>query len=119
MKRDYTQAMTFLKRAEIGFGSRTAVWLSETLAFEGIAYEESGRTTAAAAAYQQALQANPGNLMARVGYTRLAPAIIPEAPEGAPSVNADLPPPSEEPPPPPPSEAPPPPAPGERPPGTD
>lgn len=108
-KKNYTQAMTFLKRAEIGFGSRNALWLSETLAFEALAYEESGHVTAAAAAYQQALQANPGNLMARVGYTRLAPALTPA--EGPPSGNEDLPPPAGEAAPPPPSEAPPPPPP--------
>ena len=116
-KKNYPQAITFLKRAEIGFGSGNPLWLSETLAFEGLTYEESGRDSAAAAAYQQALQVNPGNVMARVGYTRLAPA--PTAPEGAPSGSADLPPPSGEAVPPPPSEAPPPPPPGSSPQSTD
>ncbi len=106
-EKNYSQAMTFLKRAEIGFGSQNALWLSETLAFEGLAYEESGHDTAAAAAYQQALQVNPGNLMARVGYTRLAPSVAPSAPEGAPTTSADQPPPEEAAPPPPPAEAPP------------
>jgi tetratricopeptide (TPR) repeat protein len=63
-KKSYVQAITFLKRAEIGFGSNPQ-WLGETLAFEGLAYEEGGHPNAAAAAYQQALQAEPGNLMAR------------------------------------------------------
>lgn len=116
-EKNYPQAMTFLKRAEIGFGSGSQPWLSETLAFEGLTYEESGRDTAAAAAYQQSLQINPGNLMARVGYTRLAPA--PTAPEATPSGGADLPPPSGEAVAPPPSEAPPPPPPSSPPPSTD
>jgi TolA-binding protein len=84
-KKSYVQAITFLKRAEIGFGSDPQ-WLGETLAFEGLAYEEGGHPDAAAASYQQALQAEPGNLMARVGYTRLAPSITepsPAATDGA------------------------------------
>jgi hypothetical protein len=107
VRRNYQQAMTFLKRAEIGFGSRSGVWLSETLAFEGMTYEESGHQAAATAAYQQALQVNPGNLMARVGYTRLAPTVMPPSPEGAPSGNAIMPPPSVSAPPPPPASSPP------------
>ena len=116
-EKNYPQAMTFLKRAEIGFGNGNPLWLSETLAFEGLAYEESGRDTAAAAAYQQALQVNSGNLMARVGYTRLAPA--PVAPEAAPPGGADQPPPIGEAVPPPPAEAPPPPPPSSPSPSTD
>lgn len=116
-EKNYPQAMTFLKRAEIGFGNGNPLWLSETLAFEGLAYEESGRDTAAAAAYQQALQVNSGNLMARVGYTRLAPA--PVAPEAAPPGGADQPPPVGEAVPPPPAEAPPPPPPSSPSPSTD
>jgi tetratricopeptide (TPR) repeat protein len=112
-EKNYAQAMTFLKRAEIGFGSQNAAWLSETLGFEGLAYEESGRDTAAAAAYQQALQVNPGNLMARVGYTRLAPSLTPAAPEGAPAGDQSLAPPETNEAPPPPEAAPPPPPPGE------
>lgn len=114
-KQNYLQAMTFLKRAEIGFGSGNAVWLGETLAFEGLDYEESGHDVAGAAAYQQALQVNPGNLMARVGYTRLSSSLTPTAPEAAPSVNIDAPPPAMTEPPPPPAEPPPPPPPNEAP----
>ena len=116
-KRNYSQAMTFLKRAEIGFGSRNPLWLSETLGFEARTYEESGHDTAAVAAYQQALQVNPGNLMARVGYTRLAPSVSP--PEGAPAAGADEPPPTGAPIPGPPASSPPPPPPNSPPPSDD
>ncbi len=74
LKKNLVQAITFLKRAEIGFGQNPQ-WLGETLAFEGLAYEQGGHPDAAAASYQQALQVEPGNLMARVGYTRVAPDI--------------------------------------------
>lgn len=115
-KKDDEQALSFFKRAEIGFGSKNAVWLSETLAFEGLTYEESAKINAAAAAYQQAIAADPGNLMARVGYTRVSPDITPSAPaapEGAPAEsdiaappadNAAQPPPAESPPPGPPTD---------------
>jgi len=116
-KENYAQAMTFLKRAEIGFGSRNPLWLSETLGFEALTYEESGHDAAAAAAYQQALQVNPGNLMARVGYTRLAPSLAP--PEGAPAAGADAPAPAGQPIPAPPPSSPPPPPPNSPPPPSD
>ena len=116
-KNNYSQAMTFLKRAEIGFGSRNPLWLSETLGFEARTYEESGHDTAAVAAYQQALQVNPGNLMARVGYTRLAPSVSP--PEGAPAAGADEPPPTGASIPGPPASSPPPPPPNSPPPSDD
>jgi Tfp pilus assembly protein PilF len=116
-KKNYSQAMTFLKRAEIGFGSRNPLWLSETLGFEALCYEESGHDTAAAAAYQQALQVNPGNLMARVGYSRLAPSLSP--PEGAAAAGEDQPPPAAEAIPPPPASSPPPPPPNSPPPPSE
>ncbi len=116
-KNDSAQALSFFKRAEIGFGSGNPTWLAETLAFEGLTYEQSGRINAAAASYQQAIAADPGNLMARVGFTRVAPDITPTgpiAPESAPTDNAiTAPPDSAVPPPPPPAAAPPPPPPGE------
>jgi TolA-binding protein len=110
-KRDYTQAMTFLKRAEIGFGSNPE-WLGETLAFEGLTYEESGQLDAARTAYQTAMDAEPGNLMARVGCTRLGPQSVPTPgvaePNGAsgPSGDWEPAPPEEAPAPPPPASEP-------------
>ncbi len=117
-RKNYTQALIFFKRAEIGFGANP-VWLGETLAFEGLDYEQSGHLVAAEAAYQQALDAMPGNLMARVGYTRLSSTLqsqqdestgaAPPAPMGSPL----QPPPAEPPPPPPPVVPTPAPPPGE------
>jgi hypothetical protein len=110
-KKDDEQALSFFKRAEIGFGSNNAVWLSETLAFEGLTYEESAKINAAAAAYQQAIAADPGNLMARVGYTRVSPdvtPVAPAAPEGAPAESGIAAPPAGDAAQPPPAESPPP-----------
>jgi Flp pilus assembly protein TadD len=82
-KKDYTQAETFLKRAEVAFGADPQ-WHAEALAFQGVAYEESGQQAQAAAAYQKALAVTPGNLTARVGATRLAD-FAPPPPGGAPA----------------------------------
>jgi tetratricopeptide (TPR) repeat protein len=87
VKKNYGQAITFLKRAEIGFGSRPQ-WYGATLSYEGACYEVMGKTVEAAHAYQHAFAAAPNNLMARVGYSRLAPLIAPPAPDDA-SASAD------------------------------
>ncbi len=108
-KKNYPQAITFFRRAEIGVGGNPA-WLGETYTFEGLSYEESGKSTEAVAAYQKALAVTPGNLAARVGYTRLS-AFIPAAPGAAPSTDMVQPPPAESEVPPPPSVMPPPPPP--------
>jgi tetratricopeptide (TPR) repeat protein len=86
-KKNYQQALTFFTRAETQFGAN-AQWRGETLAFEGLVNEQSDQTAPAIACYQRALVAVPGNLMARVGLTRLTgeqavPAIQPaSAPVG-------------------------------------
>jgi hypothetical protein len=109
-RKGYPQALTFFKRAEIGLASNSA-WLGEIYAFEGLSFEESGKSAEAAAAYQKALAATPGNLTARVGATRLA-AFAPAAPAAGPPVaDAAQPAPAAVEVPPPPDEAPPPPAP--------
>jgi tetratricopeptide (TPR) repeat protein len=68
---NYAQALTFFKRAEIGFATRPD-WLGETVGFEGACDEELGRTTDGALAYRRALGSAPNNLRARVGYSRLS-----------------------------------------------
>ncbi len=70
-RHNYAQALTFFKRAEIGFSARPD-WLGETIGFEGACYEELGQFTDAALAYRRALGAAPNNLRARVGYSRLS-----------------------------------------------
>jgi tetratricopeptide (TPR) repeat protein len=113
-KKNYGQAITFFNRAEIRFGTNPE-WLGETLAFEGLANEEAGQPAQAIGCYQKTLQAEPGNLMARVGLTRLggavtAPEVQPvSAPDTAgsaappPDGGTIAPPPNSPPPPPPPA----------------
>ena len=119
-RRDYGQAETFFKRAEIGVASNSA-WLGETYAFEGVCLEQAGKSADAAAAYQKALAASPGNLTARVGGTRLSAFMPASTTSAAPAPAGDLDQPAprepeiptapDEPPiPPPPHSAPPPPA---------
>lgn len=106
-KKNYAQAITFFDRAQTHFGTNPQ-WLGETLAFEGLTNEQSGQTSTAIAYYQKALVAVPGNLMARVGLTRLSgeqaapaiePASAPAGPPEAPSEGGAIPPPPNEPPP--------------------
>src|SRR5208282_3196423 len=113
-RKDYAHAQTFFKRAEIGLASNSA-WLGETYAFEGVSLEQSGKSAEAAAAYQKALAASPGNLTARVGVTRVSgsvpvdanPAPPPDLDQPAPAEPGVEPPPDEVPaPPPPPASAP-------------
>jgi hypothetical protein len=116
-RKNYDQAITFFRRAQIGF-SRNPDWLGETLSFEGLANEQEGQTAAAVTCYQKALQAEPGNLMSRVALTRLgAPVEAPpltqpvSAPAGSPGASMlEPPPPGSALPPPPPDSAPPKPA---------
>ena len=110
-RKDYGQAETFFKRAEIGVASNSA-WLGETYAFEGVCLEQAGKSAEAVAAYQKALAASPGNLTARVGVTRLSAFIPVAATAPAPAAGElDEPAPAEPDAPPPPDEAPAPPAP--------
>jgi tetratricopeptide (TPR) repeat protein len=95
-KKKYDQAVTFLSRAENRLGDNPQ-WLGETLAFEGLANEQAGQTAQAVGCYQKALVAVPGNLMARVGLSRLGgseqagvqPVSAPGAPDAAPQEAPD------------------------------
>jgi hypothetical protein len=69
-RKDFPQALTFFKRAEVGFGSHPE-WLGATMGNEGTCYEELNQMNNAARAYRNALAASPNNLMARTGYGRL------------------------------------------------
>jgi tetratricopeptide (TPR) repeat protein len=87
-RKDYGQALTFFKRAEIGVASNS-LWLGETYAFEGVCLEQASKSADAAAAYQKALAASPGNLTARVGVTRLSAFMPASASASAPATDAD------------------------------
>lgn len=94
-RRNYAQALIFLKRAEIGFAARPD-WLGATVGFEGACYEELGQNPEAALAYRRALGTAPSNLTARVGYSRLAAYLPPSAAgETAAPQTQDAPPPPE------------------------
>ncbi|HVB79335.1 MAG TPA: tetratricopeptide repeat protein [Candidatus Binataceae bacterium] len=71
MKKNYSQALAFFGRSEVGVRAVPA-WLGEVKSFEGACLEEQGKFPEAAAAYKQALDVAPGNLMARTGYGRLS-----------------------------------------------
>ncbi|MGB9381731.1 tetratricopeptide repeat protein [Candidatus Binatus sp.] len=116
-RRDYVQAQTFFKRAEIGVAANSA-WLGETYAFEGVCLEQAGKSADAVAEYQKALAASPGNLTARVGVTRLSAFMPASASVAAPVVESDQTAPDEAGEPPPADEAPDPPAPPSAPPPT-
>ncbi|HKV55729.1 MAG TPA: tetratricopeptide repeat protein [Candidatus Binataceae bacterium] len=87
IRRNYEQALTFFRRAEIT-SSGLPQWSAEALSYEGACYEELGQPERAFKAYQRALVSSPNNLMARVGYGRLAPVAVPAG-------NLDAPPPGQ------------------------
>ena len=87
-RKDYGQAETFFKRAEIGLAANSA-WLGEAYAFDGLALEQDNKSADAAAAYQKALAASPGNLTARVGITRVG-AFLPASANAPASAAPDL-----------------------------
>lgn len=93
-RKDYAQALTFFKRAEIGVAANSA-WLGETYAFEGVCLEQESKSAEAVAAYQKALAASPGNLTARVGVTRLSAFMPASTTASAPQTNLDQPAPAE------------------------
>lgn len=111
MRKNYDEARTFFIRAEIGFGGRPE-WMGEAMSYEGACDEVQGHSERAEKAYQQALAQAPNNLIARVGYDRLAATNGPIGSLDAPPPEQDLsapdsgwepaPPPPESPPPPPP-----------------
>ena len=110
MKKDYGQALAFFGRSEVGLRT-TPAWLGEAKGFEGACLEEQGKFPAAAAAYKEALDIDPGNIMARAGYGRMSEGLsaadaIATPPAASPSTdNAALPAPNVNLAPPPPSEA--------------
>ncbi|MGA2410474.1 MAG: tetratricopeptide repeat protein [Candidatus Binataceae bacterium] len=113
-RNNYQQALTFFKRAEIGFGPLPE-WLGETLGNEGECYEEMGQMSDAAKAYHDALGSAPNNLTARAGFGRVgdqypattaANSAIPPEDASTSSSGSEVAPPPEEPAPPPPPDGP-------------
>jgi len=88
-RKNYTQALTFFRRAEIGFNGRSD-WTAEALSYEGICGEELGQPTSAAQAYQRALAVAPNNFKARIGYGRLSSVAGPVENVDAPPPDQDL-----------------------------
>ena len=88
-RKNYSQALTFFRRAEIGFNGRSD-WTAEALSYEGLCDEELGKATDAVQLYKQALAASPNNFKARVGYGRLASVAGPVENVDAPPPGQDL-----------------------------
>ncbi len=70
LQRQYRQALAFLKKAELLFGSNPE-WQGEVCALRGATYEEVGDQAKARLAYECALRFTPQNLSALSGLTRL------------------------------------------------
>ncbi|HLW69781.1 MAG TPA: tetratricopeptide repeat protein [Candidatus Binataceae bacterium] len=92
-RKNYSQALTFFQRAELGFAARPD-WRGETLSFEGACEEELGREPDAAKAYQEAVADAPGNFRAQAGHGRLGAAVAQPTALDAPPTALDAPPPS-------------------------
>ncbi|HEY2664544.1 MAG TPA: tetratricopeptide repeat protein [Candidatus Binataceae bacterium] len=85
VKKDYAQAAVFFSRAENGF-LKDPAWVSETIGYKGASYEFAGRDAEAAAAYKQALDFAPGNLMAAAGFSRVQASLPQPSGSGTPLV---------------------------------
>lgn len=70
LQRQYRQALAFLKKAELLFGSNPE-WQGEVCTLRGAIYEEVGNQAKARLAYEHALRFTPQNLRALSGLTRL------------------------------------------------
>jgi tetratricopeptide (TPR) repeat protein len=70
LQRQYRQALAFLNKAELLFGS-SPEWQGEVCTLRGAVYEEGGDQAKARLAYERALRFNPQNLSALSGLTRL------------------------------------------------
>jgi TolA-binding protein len=89
VRKNYTQALMFFRRAEIGFSGRPN-WAAEALSYEGLCNEELGKSSEALQAYKRALKTAPDNFRARIGYGRLVSIAGPNESLDAPPPNQDL-----------------------------
>jgi hypothetical protein len=71
LKKNYDQAIAFAGRAAALSAHADRACLGRIRSLEGAVFEEVGRYPDARKAYQQALAADPDNLSAQVGLTRL------------------------------------------------
>ncbi len=71
LKKDYDQAVAFASRAASLSAHGDAVSQGRIHSLQGAVFEEVGRYPDARRAYQQAIEADPNNLAARVGAARL------------------------------------------------
>ncbi len=71
LKKNYDQAIAFASRAGSLSARTDRVSLGRIRSLEGTVFEEVGRYPDARKAYQQAIEADPNNLSAQVGLTRL------------------------------------------------
>jgi hypothetical protein len=72
LKKDYDQAIAFASRAASLSAHTDRAFIGRIRTLEGAAFEEVGRYPDARKAYQQAVEADPKNLAAQVGLTRLS-----------------------------------------------
>jgi Flp pilus assembly protein TadD len=72
LKKKYDQAIAFAGRAASLSGHTDRVFLGRIRSLQGVVFEEVGRYPDARKAYQQAVEADPNNLAAQVGLTRLS-----------------------------------------------
>lgn len=70
---DYSQAVAFANRATALGAKEDRVWVGRAYTLQGEIFEQVGRYPDARTAYQRAVDADPTNLTAYVGKTRLAP----------------------------------------------
>jgi Flp pilus assembly protein TadD len=72
LKKNYDQAIAFASRAASLSARADRLSLGRIRSLQGAVFEEVGRYPDARKAYQQALEADPDNLSAQVGLTRLS-----------------------------------------------
>jgi tetratricopeptide (TPR) repeat protein len=72
LKKNYDQAIAFASRAASLSTRADRLSLGRIRSLQGAVFEEVGRYPDARKAYQQALEADPDNLSAQVGLTRLS-----------------------------------------------
>jgi hypothetical protein len=76
---DYSQAVAFANRATALGVQADRIWLGRAYALQGAIFEKVGRFAEARKAYDRAYKADPTNLTAYTGKSRLSPPVPPAA----------------------------------------